>query len=109
MPRKRFSSEQIIAKLRQIEVQPAQGTRRLVADLSLEKRILKDISISRRPEPGRVRRFRAASVRVTFGTGCFSGCLPRGLLGVFFAFLEGLRTFAPNSHDTIYHRKRQAI
>lgn len=88
MPRKRFSSEQIIAKLRQIEVQLAQGKsialackdaaiseqryfrwrkecgglqieqakrlkdlerenvrlRRLVADLSLEKQILKDIS-----------------------------------------------------------------
>ncbi|SCZ00439.1 Transposase [Microvirga guangxiensis] len=88
MPKKRFSSEQIIAKLRQIEVQLAQGKsialackdaaiseqsyfrwrkeygglqieqarrlkdlerenarlRRLVADLSLEKQILKDIS-----------------------------------------------------------------
>jgi len=88
MPKKRFSSEQIIAKLRQIEVQLAQSKsialackeagiseqsyyrwrkeygglqieqarrlkdlerenarlRRLVADLSLEKQILKDIS-----------------------------------------------------------------
>ncbi len=88
MPKKRFSSEQIIAKLRQIEVQLAQGKsialackdaaiseqsyfrwrkeygglqieqarrlkdlerenarlRRLVADLSLEKQILKDTS-----------------------------------------------------------------
>ncbi len=88
MPKKRFSSEQIIAKLRQIEVQLAQGKsialackdaaiseqsyyrwrkeygglqieqarrlkdlerenarlRRLVADLSLEKQILKDNS-----------------------------------------------------------------
>jgi transposase-like protein len=88
MPKKRFSSEQIIAKLGQIEVQLAQGKsialackdaaiseqsyfrwrkeygglqieqarrlkdlerenarlRRLVADLSLEKQILKDIS-----------------------------------------------------------------
>ena len=88
MPKKRFSSEQIIAKLRQIEVQLTQGKsvalackdaaiseqsyfrwrkeyggvpleqakrlkdlerenarlRRLVADLSLEKQILKDIS-----------------------------------------------------------------
>ena len=88
MPKKKFSSEQIIAKLRQIEVQLAQGKsialackdaaiseqsyfrwrkeygglqieqirrlkdlerenarlRRLVADLSLEKQILKDIS-----------------------------------------------------------------
>ena len=88
MPKKRFSSEQIIAKLRQIEVQLAQGKsialackdaaiseqsyfrwrkeygglqieqarrlkdlerenarlRRLVADLSLEKQVLKDIS-----------------------------------------------------------------
>jgi transposase-like protein len=88
MPKKRFSSEQIIAKLRPIEVQLAQGKsialackdaaiseqsyfrwrkeygglqieqarrlkdlerenarlRRLVADLSLEKQILKDIS-----------------------------------------------------------------
>jgi transposase-like protein len=88
MPKKRFSSEQIIAKLRQIEVQLAQGKsialacrdaaiseqsyfrwrkeygglqieqarrlkdlerenarlRRLVADLSLEKQILKDIA-----------------------------------------------------------------
>lgn len=88
MPKKRFSSEQIIAKLRQIEVHLAQGKsialackdaaiseqsyfrwrkeygglrteqarrlkdlerenarlRRLVADLSLEKQILKDIS-----------------------------------------------------------------
>ena len=87
MPKKRFSSEQIIAKLRQIEVQLAQGKsialackdaaiseqsyfrwrkeygglqieqarrlkdlerenarlRRLVADLSLEKQILKDV------------------------------------------------------------------
>ena len=88
MPKKRFSSEQIIAKLRQIEVQLAQGKsialackeaaiseqsyyrwrkeygglqieqakrlkdlerenarlRRLVADLSLEKQILKDVA-----------------------------------------------------------------
>jgi putative transposase len=88
MPKKRFSSEQIIAKLRQIEVQLAQGEsialackdaaiseqsyfrwrkeygglqveqakrlkdlerenaclRRLVADLSLEKQILKDVA-----------------------------------------------------------------
>ena len=88
MPKKRFSSEQIIAKLRQIEVQLAQGKsialackdaviseqsyfrwrkeygglqieqakrlkelerenarlRRLVADLSLEKQVLKDVA-----------------------------------------------------------------
>jgi putative transposase len=88
MPKKRYSSEQIIAKLRQIEVQLAQGKsialackdaaiseqsyfrwrkeygglqieqarrlkdlerenarlRRLVADLSLEKQILKDVA-----------------------------------------------------------------
>jgi len=88
MPKKRFSSEQIIAKLRQIEVQLAQGQsialackdaaiseqssfrwpkeygglqieqarrlkdlerenarlRRLVADLSLEKQVLKDVA-----------------------------------------------------------------
>ena len=88
MPKKRFSSEQIIAKLRQIEIQMAQGKslalackeaeiseqsyyrwrkeyggvaveqakrlkdlerenarlRRLVADLSLEKQILKDVA-----------------------------------------------------------------
>jgi hypothetical protein len=52
MPKKRFSADQIVVVLRQIEVLMSQGKtpvvacllKRLVADLSLEKQVLKDVA-----------------------------------------------------------------
>ena len=125
MPKKRFSPEQIIAKLRQIEVQLAQGKsialackdaaiseqsyfrwrkeygglqieqakrlkdlerenarlRRLVADLSLEKQILKDVASGKLVSPER-RRQAVSRIREKYGLSERHACRivsqPRG-------------------------------
>ncbi len=44
MPMKKYKPEQIVTMLRQIEVEIANGKKRLVAELFLEKQVLKNVA-----------------------------------------------------------------